>query len=83
MIPSASRSLHYRPNFHSPAIFRKSWEYAKNVYTSFVDLDKAYDRVPRGKLWKFFQEHNVDSRLLLAVKSLYSFSEVCVHVGGV
>jgi len=26
--------------------FDKSWEYAKNAFTCFVDLEKAYDRVP-------------------------------------
>jgi len=58
-------------------IFEKSWEYAKH------DLEKSYDRVPREKLWGVLREYGVDGRLLLAVKSLYSCSEVCVHVGGV
>ena len=30
--------------------FEKSWEYAKNVYTCFVDHEKADDRVPRESL---------------------------------
>jgi len=64
-------------------IFEKSWEYAKDVYACFVDLEKAYDRVPREKLLEVLREYGVDSRLLLCVKSLYSCSEVCVLVGGV
>jgi len=31
-------------------IFEKSWEHAKDIYTCFVDLEKAYVRVPRKKL---------------------------------
>ena len=63
--------------------FEKSWEYAKNFYTCFVDLEKAYDRVPREKLRRVLQEYGVDDRLLLVVKSLYACSEVCVRVGKV
>ena len=65
-------------------ISEQSWEYAKDVYNCFVNLEKAYDRVPREKLWGVLQEYGVDGRLLLmAVKSLYSCSEICVNVGGV
>jgi len=76
----SSRTWHYRPNFTLQQIFEKSWEYAKNVYTCFVNLDKAYDRVPREKLRGVLRECGVD--LLLNIKTLYSFSEICVHVGG-
>ena len=61
-------------------IFEKSWEYAKDVYACFVDLEKAYDRVPREKLWKVLQEYGIDGHLLVAIKSLYRCSKVCVRV---
>ena len=34
-------------------IFEKSWEYGKDLFACFVDLEKAYDRVPLDKFWKF------------------------------
>jgi len=63
-------------------IFGNFWEYAKNFYTCFVDLEKAYDLVSREKLSGVLREYGVD-RLSLAVNSLYSCSEVCAHVGKV
>ena len=57
--------------------------HAQDVYTYFVDLEKAHERVPREKLWGVLREYGVDGRLLLAVKSLYSCSEVWIRVDGV
>ena len=48
----------------------------------FVDLEKAYDRVSRDKLWKVLQEYGVYGQLLLAIKSFYCRPEVCVRVNG-
>ena len=63
--------------------FEKSLEYATNVHTCYVDVEKAYDRVPCEKLSGVLRECGVDGRLLLGVKSLRSWSEVCVDVGRV
>jgi len=63
--------------------FKKSWEHAKDVFTSFVDLGKVYGPVPREKLWVMLWEHGVDGCLLLALNSPYSCSEDCVTVVGV
>ena len=52
--------------------FEKSWKYAKEVITCLVDLEAAYDRVPREKLWGVLREYSAGGRLLLALKSLYS-----------
>ena len=63
-------------------VFEKSWKYAKEVYTCFVDFGKAYDSVPRDKLWAVLLEYDVRGQLLAAIKSLYKQSEVCVRVNG-
>ena len=63
-------------------IFEKSWEYGKDLLACFVDLEKAYDRVPRDKLWKVLQEYGVNGQLLRAIKSFYCRPEVCVRVNG-
>ena len=63
-------------------IFEKSWEYGKDLFACFVDLEKAYDRVPRDKLWKVLQQYSVNGQLLRAIKSFYCRTEVCVRVNG-
>ena len=45
-------------------------------------LKKAYDRVPRDKLWKVLQEYGGNGQLLRAIKPFYCRPEVCVRVNG-
>ncbi|KAK3525971.1 hypothetical protein QTP70_011784 [Hemibagrus guttatus] len=56
------------------------WEFAQPVHMCFVDLEKAFDRVPRGILWEVLWEHGVRGPLLRAVRSLYNRSRslVCI-----
>ena len=61
-------------------VFEKSWEYVKEVCTCFVDLEEAYDRLSKDKLWALVLEYDVRGQLLAAIKSLYQQSEVCVCV---
>ena len=63
-------------------IFKKSWEYGKDLFACFVDLEKAYYRVPRDKLWKVLRAFGVDGQLLRAITSFYCRSEVCVRING-
>ena len=36
-----------------------------------MDLEKAFDRVPREKMWKVIEETGISSSLLTAIKSTY------------
>ena len=47
-----------------------------------MDLEKAYDRVLRGKLWGVLQEYGIDGQLLRAIQSLYRDCRSCVRVSG-
>uniref|UniRef100_A0A672GTN4 Reverse transcriptase domain-containing protein n=4 Tax=Salarias fasciatus TaxID=181472 RepID=A0A672GTN4_SALFA len=48
----------------------------------FVDLEKAFDRVPRGVLWGVLREYGVRGPLLRAVRSLYDRSRSLVRIAG-
>ena len=50
-------------------IFKKSHEYGKDLFACFVNLEKAYNQIPRDKLWKFLREYGFDGQLLGAIKS--------------
>ena len=63
-------------------IFEKSWDYAKDVFACFVDLEKAYDRIPRYTLSRVLQDYGINGCLLMAIKSFYCQFKVCVHVNG-
>ena len=69
--------------FSLSQIFEGMWEYAQPVYMCFVDLEKAYDRVPRGLLWGVLKEYDVPDPLRRAIRSLYSKSQSCVRVLGI
>ena len=52
------------------------------MYVSFMDLEKAYDRVNREALWQVLRMYHVGGRLLTGIKSVYINSVACVRVKG-
>ena len=78
----SSGSQQPEPNLHSEANLREILGVRQRSLCMLVDLEKAYDRVPRDKLWKVLQEYGVDGQLLRAIKSFYCRPEVCVWVNG-
>ena len=63
-------------------VLEGKWEFAQPVHMCFVDLEKAYDRVPRSILWGVLREYWVDGSLLRAIQSLYQRSGSLVRVAG-
>lgn len=62
-------------------LMEKYWEKGKDLIV-FVDLEKAYDSVPRDKIWDCLRKHNVPESLIKKVQMLYDGCESCVQVGG-
>ena len=46
----------------------------------FVELEKVFDRVPLGVLWRVLQEYGVSDPLIGAVRSLYDRCQSLVHI---
>ncbi|KAK3534027.1 hypothetical protein QTP86_000639 [Hemibagrus guttatus] len=61
-------------------VLEGSWEFAQPVHMCFVDLEKAFDRVPRGILWEVLWEYKVHGPLLRAIRSLYNRSRSLVRI---
>ena len=54
-------------------IIEKSWEFNRPAYLAFIDLQKAFDSVPREKLWKCLEEnYGITGKLKRAIMSLYT-----------
>ncbi|KAK0154090.1 LINE-1 retrotransposable element ORF2 protein [Merluccius polli] len=63
-------------------ILEGAWEFAQPVHMCFVDLEKAFDRVPRGVLWGVLREYGVSDPLIRAVRSLYDWCQSLVRIAG-
>ncbi|KAK3514042.1 hypothetical protein QTP70_002494 [Hemibagrus guttatus] len=61
-------------------VLEGSWEFAQPVHMCFVDLEKAFNCVPRGILWEVLWEYGVRGPLLRAVRSLYNWSRSLVRI---
>lgn len=60
----------------------KLCEKNKDLYICFIDLEKAFDRVPREKLFGILSEYGIRGSLLKAIKSIYLGSKAAVRIDG-
>jgi hypothetical protein len=60
----------------------KLFERNIDLYLCIIDLEKAFDRVPRQKLFGVLSEYGINGSLLGAIKSIYSGSKAAVRIDG-
>ena len=53
----------------------------KRLYMAFVDLEKAFDRVPRKVIWWALRKLGVDEWIVRLVQGMYANARSRVHVG--
>jgi hypothetical protein len=46
-------------------------EQKKDLHMIFIDLEKAYDKVPRNIMWWALRKHKVSSKYITLIKDMY------------
>jgi hypothetical protein len=54
----------------------------KETYCCFLDIQKAYDRVWRGGLWRKMHKYGIQGKMWRVIKNMYKRVESCVLVDG-
>ena len=55
-------------------VIEKKLERNRATHLIFLDLHQAYDNIPIVKLWKVFQDTNINHILIRAVQNLYDMT---------
>lgn len=60
--------------FAMKMILEKGWEWNREKYIMFIDLEKAFDRVPRNLLWTALSDehYNIPQKLIRVIRNMYS-----------
>ena len=54
----------------------------KEIFFAFIDLEKAFDRVPREVLWWSMRKLGIQEWVINIVKAMYSDASSQVRIGG-
>ena len=70
-------------SFSLKQALRKRREHGKETWVLFIDLVKAFDRVPRDLLWDVMLRYGVPPKLVSLLRALHETVHVQFEVGGV
>ena len=54
----------------------------KKLFVTFIDNEKAFDKVDHGLLWQQLGQAKITRKVLRAIQSLYQKTKACVRVNG-
>src|SRR5215469_12264781 len=62
-------------------MIEKNWEWNREIYVGFIDLEKAFDSVPRGKMWETLRDpyYGVNPKLVRVICGPYKVTESAVR----
>ena len=60
-------------------LMEKHWEYGKELVMTFLDIEKAYDSVPRGKIWETLERKEIGKQTIEIIQAMYGRSFSCVQ----
>jgi len=65
-----------RESLKSPSIQRQVMELhreqKKDLHLVFIDLEKAYDKIPRNVMWWALEKHKVPTKYVALIKDIYN-----------
>jgi hypothetical protein len=63
-------------------LYEKALEGNKKLFCAFVDLEKAYDRVPRELIWWCLRKRGVTEKIVRIIKEMYDGAKTKVKTPG-
>ena len=65
-------------------MIEKHWKFNQPLYIAFLDLEKPFDRIPRGNLWQALNTYDIPMDLQRAIEKTYKvfMSKVNTQMGG-
>jgi hypothetical protein len=52
-------------------LIRQVMEQKKDLHMVFIDLEKAYDKIPRNLMWWALDKHKVPTKYVTLIKDMY------------